>query len=96
MRHSLGHALHGLLQGAREVLRDSVLPSLTDSSVQHALGSATLDTQLLGFETGGEQQRGGNADVHEQLPQPVAAAPWLCLVSLSSIGRPQHIQLGYG
>jgi hypothetical protein len=59
--------LHDLLQGAREVLRDSVLPSLTDSSVQHALGSATLDTQLLGFETGGEQQRGRNADVHEQL-----------------------------
>lgn len=42
------------LQSAKEVLRDSVLPSLTDASVQHALSSATLDTHLLGFETGGE------------------------------------------
>jgi hypothetical protein len=41
-------------QSAKEVVRDSVLPSLTDASVQHALSSATLDTHLLGFETGGE------------------------------------------
>lgn len=40
------------LQAAKEVLRDSVLPSLTDASVQHALSSSTLDTHLLGFETG--------------------------------------------
>lgn len=47
-------------QAAKEVLRDSVLPSLTDASVQHSLlggsgSSSGLDTQLLGFETGGER-----------------------------------------
>lgn len=47
------------VQAAKEVLRDSVLPSLTDASVQHALSSSTLDTHLLGFETGGEPGRAG-------------------------------------
>lgn len=40
------------LQASKEVLRDGVLPSLTDASVQHAFASTTLDTALLGFETG--------------------------------------------
>lgn len=40
-------------QAAKEALRDGVLPSLTDAAVQHALASDTLDTHLLGFETGG-------------------------------------------
>jgi len=42
------------VQASKEVLRDGVLPSLTDASVQHAFASTTLDTALLGFETGGE------------------------------------------
>jgi hypothetical protein len=42
-------------QAAKEVLRDSVLPSLTDASVQHhaVLTAQQLDASLLGFTTGG-------------------------------------------
>eukprot|EP00879_Flechtneria_rotunda_P020712 GHRR01021798.1.p3 GENE.GHRR01021798.1~~GHRR01021798.1.p3 ORF type:complete len:120 (+),score=50.33 GHRR01021798.1:405-764(+) len=37
---------------AKNILRDSVLPSLTDASVQQAAGSRGMQDFPLGFETG--------------------------------------------
>jgi len=42
------------LQSAREVIRDGVLPSLTDPSVQHSLAAGRTEGVPLGFDTGGE------------------------------------------
>jgi hypothetical protein len=44
------------LAAAQEVLRDAVLPGLTDASLQHSgegLAAGQLDTRALGFSTGG-------------------------------------------
>jgi hypothetical protein len=52
------------LQAAVDVLRDSVLPSLTDASAQHS----RLQDFPLGFETGGEGSRGADLRLKHSCP----------------------------